>query len=132
MSFFNGFQVLLALYLLFQALRGKGRIFQNDYLKIPREKYVKIMRLLCLFTGIFMLSAAVLELSGLMKTGTPLSWILWGLTMLGCFSFILFNVRSTDREKANAAAQGRAVPTKENPDPLRAAFVFDDEDELNP
>lgn len=128
-SYFNLFQVVLSLWLLYYAVSGKGKIFENEYLKVPRKQYVRVMRILSLITGLIMGLGAALEYFGVITMGSAGSWAVWALTLAGCLWLIIYNIRCTDRAKANAAARGQKTPTKENPDPLHAAFVFGNEED---
>lgn len=127
MEFFNYFEIILGIYLLYAAITGKGKYYENPYTKVPREQYVKVMRILALIVGVMIMISPALQLLGVLQPNSPVSWVLWGVTMLGIITMLVANVKMTDRAKAKAAQSGQRVPTENNPDPLRAAFVFDDE-----
>lgn len=130
----NGiFQLIVAVYLLYMAIRGKGKLFDNKYTKCPYEKYRLIMRLLCALSAVLMASGCILELTGVIPPNSTLSWVLWGLGFASLIAILVFNIAMTDRKAAMAAMQAEqeakasgAGAAKD--DPLRGAFVFDDEE----
>lgn len=127
MEFFNIFELAIGAYLLYAAISGKGKYYENEYCKVPREQYVKVMRIFALAVGLLIMVAPVLQLTGLMSETSPWSWVLWGINMLGIVGMLIANIKMTDREKAKSA-QNAPAAKKPSEDPLRAAFVFDDED----
>ena len=46
---FSLLQLIIGVYLLYCAAMGKGKIFENDYIKVPRAEYVKKLRVLSAF-----------------------------------------------------------------------------------
>lgn len=134
MDFFNVFEIAIGVYLLYCAATGKGKYYENPYCKVPYEKYVKIMRILALIVGVFIMVSPILQLAGLIEPNSTVSWIFWWLSMAGIVGMFVANIRMTDREKAKAAQSGAAKQNASGPahDPLRAAFVFDDEEETAP
>lgn len=129
MNFFNLFEIVLGLYLLYAAVTGKGKYYENEYCKVPREQYVKVMRILAAIVGVLIMVAPVLQLAGVMAENSVWSWVLWGINMVGIGCMLVANIKMTDREKAKAAQNAPAAAKGPAHDPLRAAFVFDDEDE---
>ena len=123
------FELLIGVYLIYAAIKGDGKLYENDYLKCSREEYVKGMRRLALLTGVIMLLSSGLELLGITEPNSVLSWILWFITFGSIILMMVYSVKKTDREAAKAGkSTGAASP--ENPhDPLRAAFVFDDDED---
>lgn len=128
MQLFDWFQALIAAYLVYSAIRGKGQLFENAYTKCPYEAYLKGMRIVCLIGGIVMLAVSVLFIAMPELHGGILGWVLWALGLLAVLAIFVYNVKMTDR-KAAAAAQKNAASAVRAKDPLRAAFVFDDEEE---
>ena len=125
------FDLAVGAYLLYAAITGKGNLFENEYLKCPKEQYVKTMRFMALFTGLAMAARGGLELAGVVVSGTALGWILWAVVFALILAMMIYSVKKTDRAAASAGKSTQAShPEKpENHDPLRAAFVFDDEDD---
>lgn len=122
------FEVCIGVYLLYAAVKGSGKLYENDYLNCSREEYVKGMRKLAVITGVLMLISSGLELVGLVEAGSAMSWILWLITFLSIIAMMVYTSKKTDREAAKAGRPtGQAAPEKPH-DPLRAAFVFDDEE----
>lgn len=124
MIFFIVFQLVAGGYLLLSAIRGKSKLFNNEYLRVPREKYVKTMRILCAVSGVALLFTNVLELSGLFTVDSFWGWLGWGIGLSTLVVMAVYSARCTDKNAA--AARRRTTGVK---DPLRAAFVFDDDEE---
>ncbi len=128
MEFFNIFEICIGAYLLYCGISGKGKYYENQYCKVSREQYVKIMRIFALVVGALILVSPILQLLKVIEASSALSWVLWVVNMIGIIGMLVANVRMTDRAKAKAAQNGQRTASPSNPDPLRAAFVFDDED----
>ena len=112
-----------SLYLLVSAIVGKGKLFCNEYLKISREKYVKVLRILSAVSGIALTLTNALELGGVFASESALGVIGWAIGFGALVALMIFAIAVTGRQPA-VTGQGPAKDT----DPLRAAFVFDDED----
>lgn len=127
---FTMFELLIAAYLLYAAFKGDGKLYENEYLKCSREEYVKGMRKYAVLTGVVMLISSGLELLGVVDPASVLGLILWALSF-GCIVLMMiYSSKKTDREAARAGRPTNKPTTPDKPyDPLRAAFVFDDEDE---
>lgn len=125
---FSLLQVFIGGYLLYCAITGKGKIFDNDFLKVPREEYVKRLRILSGISGTILLITSVLEYTGIVVPGSPVGWVTWALGFLSILPLMIYSSKCTDKEaaKANQATTAQNAAPKE--DPLRAAFVFDDEE----
>ncbi|MBQ4610792.1 MAG: hypothetical protein IJN83_01280 [Clostridia bacterium] len=127
MGFLTILEILIGIYLIYAAIRGKGKLYENDYLNCPREQYVRTMRIMAAVTGVIMLGTAVVEMLGIVGSTSAMGWLLWALTFGSIVVMMIYTVKKTDRK---AAAAGRSTsPEKKDYDPLRAAFVFDDEEE---
>lgn len=126
MYFFNIFEIVLGLYLLYAAVTGKGKYYENEFCKVPREQYVKVMRIFAWCVGVLIMVSPILQLTGVITETSPWGWILWCVNMLGIIGMLIANVKMTDREKAKAA-QGR-TPSKPAGKDVSAAFVFDEDD----
>ena len=62
--------------------------------------------------------------------GTVLAWVFWALGIASILPLLVFSIKATDREAAKAGKPGPEASQKAPAhDPLRAAFVFDDEEE---
>ena len=131
---FSLLQLIIGVYLLYCAAMGKGKIFENDYIKVPRAEYVKKLRILSAISGAILTATSALEYFGVLVPGTTLGWISWAIGLASIIPMMVYSSKSTDREAAKAGrttaeaakAKGQPVPSK---DPLRAAFVFDEEEE---
>lgn len=127
LSWFDWFQTALAAYLVYAAIRGKGQLFDNPHTKCPYAQYVKVMRILSAVSGAVLLAGGVLRLTGAVDSRSALGWVVWGLGLLSIAAIFLYNVKMTDR-KAATEAQKQSQAAQPKKDPLRAAFVFDDEE----
>lgn len=133
-NMFSLLQLIIGVYLLYCAAMGKGKIFENDYIKVPRAEYVKKLRVLSAISGAILTATSALEYFGVLVPGTTLGWISWAVGLASIIPMMVYSSKSTDREAAKAGrptaeaakAKGQPMPAK---DPLRAAFVFDDEED---
>ena len=133
-NMFSLLQLILGVYLLYCAAMGKGKIFENDYIKVPRAEYVKKLRILSAISGGVLTVSSALEYFGVIVPGTTLGWISWAIGLASIIPMMVYSSKATDRDAARAGrptaeaakAKGQPAPSK---DPLRAAFVFDDEKE---
>ena len=131
-NMFSLLQLIIGVYLLYCAAMGKGKIFENDYIKVPRAEYVKKLRILSAISGAILTATSALEYFGVLVPGTTLGWISWAIGLASIIPMMVYSSKSTDREAAKAgrptaeAAKAKGQPPK---DPLRAAFVFDEEEE---
>ncbi len=129
MGVFNIFEIAIGVYLLYCGITGKGKYYENQYCKVPVEQYVKIMRVFALVVGVLILVSPTLQLLHVIEASSWIAWALWFVNMIGIIGMLIANVRMTDRAKAKAAQNGAKSAAEESSDPLRAAFVFDEEDE---
>ena len=132
-NIFSLIQAFMGVYLLYCAAFGKGKVLENDYLKVPREEYRKRMRLLSGVSGFILALGGGLTALGAVSPASVLGWILWGLGLASIIPMMVYSSKCTDKD---AAAAGRATdnsnPQTKKEDPLRAAFVFDEEEEAAP
>ena len=128
-GFMTMFELLIAIYLLYAAYKGDGKLYENEYLNCSREEYVKGMRKLAALTGVIMLISSGLELVGVVDPASVLSLILWAVTF-GCIVLMMiYSSKKTDRAAAKAGRPTAQSHPEKPHDPLRAAFVFDDEED---
>lgn len=126
------FELFIGVYLLYAVIKGEGKLYENEYLNCPREEYVKGMRKLALITGVLMLVSCGLEFFKVVEPGSTMGWILWLLTFLSILMMMVYSIKKTDRVAAKAGritVYSKTEQPDKNYDPLRAAFVFDDEEE---
>lgn len=133
---FTLFELAIGFYLIYAAIKGDGKLYENEYLSCSREEYIKGLRVLAAITGVIMSLVSGLEFFGVVDTHSTLGWILWVITSACIALMMIYTVRRTDKK---AAREGKPTSpskpenaAKPNHDPLRAAFVFDDEDEEQP
>ena len=128
-GFMTMFELLIAVYLLYAAYKGDGKLYENEYLNCSREEYVKGMRKLAALTGLLMLASSGLELIKVVDPVSALGLILWVLTFGCIIVMMVYSVKKTDRAAAKAGRPTARSQTEKPHDPLRAAFVFDDEED---
>lgn len=99
---FSLLQLIIGVYLLYCAAMGKGKIFENDYIKVPRAEYVKKLRILSAISGTILTVTSALEYFGVLVPGTTLGWISWAIGLASIIPMMVYSSKSTDREAAKA------------------------------
>ena len=61
-SLMNYFMLFVAVYVLYYAIRGQGRVYDNDYPKAMKEAHTKFLRKFCWIIGLGMLPLVILEM----------------------------------------------------------------------
>ena len=122
MDFAGVVQFAGGIYLLISAMVAKGKLFRNEYLKISREKYVKVLRILSAVSGVALILTNALEFGGVFASKSAPD-VIGSIVGIGTLvAMMIYITAVTDRQPASGSESAK----KE--DPLRAAFVFDDED----
>lgn len=124
---FSLLQLFIGGYLLYSAVTGRGKVFENEFLKVPREAYVKRLRILSAISGAILIATSVLEYLGFIVPGSPLGWAAWAVGFGSIVPMMVYSSKSTDKEaaRANQPSGGQPGPKR---DPLRAAFVFEEDE----
>ena len=89
------FNLFIAVYVLYYAFRGTGKIYENDYPNEIKEAHAKFLRKFCWIVGIGMLPLTILELVfGSNGVYSVFSWINIGF-VLACvvFYLVIFKVK---------------------------------------
>lgn len=123
------FELFIGVYLIYAAIKGDGKLYENEYLNCSREEYIKGMRKLAVITGVLMIASALLELVGVVDPVSVTGLILWAVSFASIIVMMVYSVKKTDREAARAGKPTSQSHPEKAHDPLRAAFVFDEEDE---
>ena len=120
--------LLIGVYLLYAAITGKGKLYENEYVSCSKEQYDRGLRRLSAVSGALLTLTNGLQYAGIVQAGSLIGIIFWALGFSSLVLMMIFTTKHTDKK---AAAAGRkTVGGDEKPkDPLRAAFVFDDEPE---
>ena len=121
------FSLIIGVYLIYAAIVGRGKLYENEYLNCPREQYVKGLRILAAISGVLLTVSNLLEYLGVIAYGSPIAIALWAL---GFASLIVMMVYSS-KKAAAAGHKTAASAEKKDYDPLRAAFVFDDDEDVS-
>ncbi|MDL2234975.1 hypothetical protein LJC07_02335 [Christensenellaceae bacterium OttesenSCG-928-L17] len=128
MDMLNGFQALIGAYLLYCAITGKGKLYENDNVKEGMEQtYKKRMRQFAWALGPLMIAQCVLDWQGGVQENaamTTAGHVVFGLVIVGVVAMLVISARMTDRTKAKTAATGTAEAGKKH-----AAFDFDNDEE---
>lgn len=123
------FELFIGIYLIYAAIKGDGKLYENEFLNCSREEYVSGMRKLAVLTGALMLVSSGLELAGVVDPVSAIALILWAVSFGSIILMMVFSIKKTDREAAKAGRPTNRPESDKPYDPLRAAFVFDEEDE---
>ncbi len=92
MNFMMIFNIFIAVYLLYYAFKGTGKVYENDYPKAMKESHAKLLRKFCWITGVGLLVLSILEyIQGFNSVWTIVSIVF----VLACIVvyFVLFRVR---------------------------------------
>lgn len=122
------FGLIIGAYLICAAIAGRGKLYENDYLNCPREQYVRGLRILAAISGVLLTASNLLEYLGVIDYGSPLAIVLWAAGFISLIVMMVYSSKKTDRKAAAAGHKTAGAAGKKDYDPLRAAFVFDDED----
>lgn len=136
------FKVAIAVYLLVAAVRGKGKLIDNEFPKCKPAVYRLVMRLISAFAALVILANSAFEFLAGTAYGEVLpltaeqyatiNTVLWAVGLVALLALIVVNIVLTDRKAMEEARkkqeQERQHPGRGGNDPLRAAFVFDDEE----
>lgn len=125
------FKIIIALYLLYVAILGSGKILENKYLKIEEKKFRTIMRIVALAGAVFTLGNSAIEFF-LYDNATfnVVGSVLWVLGLAALVAMLVLSIVFTDRKAAaeEQRRQDEEMIRKER-NKMRAAFEFDDEDD---
>lgn len=125
------FSLIIGVYLIYAAIAGKGKLYENEYLNCPREQYVKGLRILAAISGVLLTVSNLLEYLGIIGYGSPLAIALWAVGFIILIVMMVYSSKKTDRKAAAAGHKTAEAAGKKDYDPLRAAFVFDDEEDVS-
>lgn len=89
------FNLFIAAYVLYYAIRGQGRIYENDYPKAIKEGHAKLLRKFCWIVGLGMLPLTVLELVyDTNNQASVFSWINIGFVLAAIVTYlVIFRVK---------------------------------------
>lgn len=125
------FKIIIAVYLLYVAVLGRGKILENKHLKIEEKKFRTIMRAVALAGAVFTLGNSAIEFF-LYDNATfkAVGSVLWMLGLAALVAMLVLSIVFTDR-KAVAEEQRRQDEEmiRKERNKMRAAFEFDDEDD---
>lgn len=117
----------VALYLLVSAVRGKGSLFNDEFIKeAKKDQFKKLMRLICIVIGIVFLVSALLSILFSYLDWVPVArYVLFGVGLAGLITMVIINNLFTDKEKRAKAYQGGGGGSSHN---SSAAFEFDEDE----
>lgn len=125
------FSLIIGVYLIYAAIVGRGKLYENEYLNCPREQYVKGLRILAAISGVLLTVSNLLEYLGVIAYGSPIAIAFWALGFASLIVMMVYSSKKTDRKAAAAGHKTAASAEKKDYDPLRAAFVFDDDEDVS-
>ncbi len=115
----------IGIYALVSAIRGKGALFTNEYIKEGKEQeFKKWARICAMIAGIAMIAYAALTIFfSYLSWTTTVGYVLFGLGILSLVAILIISKLLTDKEKkakgqANTASTGTGRGSA-------AAFEFD-------
>ena len=89
------FNLFIAVYVLYYAIRGTGKIYENDYPQAIKEDHAKLLRKFCWIVGLGMLPMTILEL--VLETNNQASFFSWiniGFVLVCVVAYlVIFRIR---------------------------------------
>ena len=101
------FDLFIAAYLLYYAIKGEGKLYENDFPKAMQEEHTKLLRKFCWIAGVPMLILSVLEYMYSYRSVWAYIVIGYGLACVIVY-VIIFRVRFAkylDTKKAQTPAK---------------------------
>lgn len=125
-SFFSLINLVIGAYLLYSAITGSGRLYQNENIKKGMEaQYKKRLRIMAFILSPFMLAQSAIDYfypdDANMRA---VSFALYVVSLIAVVALFIISYRMTDRTKSSARKPG-SPGQKSAP---RSAFEFDDEE----
>ncbi len=96
MDFMVLFNLFIAVYLLYYAIKGTGKVYENDYPKAMKDSHAKFLRKFCWVTGVGMLVLGIFDYMETQKGNANSIFAIVSIVfVLGCVVtyFIVFRVR---------------------------------------
>mgnify|MGYP000865797794 CR=1 FL=1 len=104
MEFMLIFNIFIAAYLLYYAIKGDGKVYENDYPKAMQEEHRRMLRMFCWIAGAGMLVLSILEfMNGFGSVFTIVSIAF----VLGCIVvyFVFFRIKFKEFLKKDKPAK---------------------------
>lgn len=115
----------MGLYLLYSAIVGKGKLFQNDFIKEGMEqKHKTIVRITSLVIGILMIATVAIALLDKYGKYRVATLVIFGLVFIAFIISAILLRRCTDQEAKRKAMTDRYAGGGARKTPA-AAFIFD-------
>ena len=115
----------MGLYLLYSAIVGKGKLFQNDFIKEGMEdKHKTIVRITSLVIGILMIATVAIALLDKYGKYRVATLVIFGLVFIAFIISTILLRRCTDQEAKRKAMTDRYAGGGARKTPA-AAFIFD-------
>lgn len=98
----------LGIYVVVNAIRGKGNLFSDEFIKEEKKAdFKRIMMILAVITGIALVAAAVLTICfSYIDSMRTVKLVLLGVAILSLLGMSIVNGAMTDKEKRMKAQQG--------------------------
>lgn len=115
----------IGLYLIFSAIVGKGKLFQNDFIKEGKEEeHKKIVRITSLVIGVLMLATVAIALFDKYGEYRLVSVGIFGVVLVAFIISTILLRRCTDLEAKRKAMNDRYAPAGGKTP--ASAFIFDE------
>ena len=93
LDFMLYFNILIAVYILYYAIRGKGKIYDVDYPEAAKIEYCSMLRKFCWIVGVFMLVLSIIELCIMNSVPSSIylliSWLNIGCVLAAVIIFVV-------------------------------------------
>lgn len=123
--------VAVGIYMVVCAIRGKGKLFENEHTKCSPEDYLKWMRLASFISGLVVIIHGALLVFGVIEDGSTADTVLTWVVLALIIGVVVLNVVLTDRKAMEAERKKQEEEQRNSASknhPLHAAFFFDDEE----
>lgn len=124
MEFFGIIEFAIGAYVIYCAISGKGKIYENENLKKDcKEIYHKRIRQACYLLGPLILATGIVDMVNIARDNVFLNYLfytLFGLTLAMLAILFVITAKYTDRKKAREKKQSASNGALPN-----AAFDFD-------
>lgn len=128
MEFFGIIEFAIGAYVIYCAITGKGKIYENENLKKDcKEIYHKRVRQACCLLGPLIFATGIVDMINIARDNVFLNYLfyaLFGLTLVTLVILFAITFKYTDRKKAKEKRQSASNGALPN-----SAFNFDADDE---
>lgn len=109
MQFMSAFDLFIACYVLYYAVKGDGKVYENEYPKEMKEAYRKLMRSFCWILGIGMLPLSVCQYIYGFTSPWSLAIMFYGA---GCIAYFLITDYIKFKKPLKESGRNKNLPKK--------------------